>query len=108
GIAPDHSIPVHGLEVQSRLSLLLVVRQQGEGNDRGRCEAFDRLVALDWLARVGVDGWRAPVAAELHSQDRLLQRAERHLRLPADEWTIDETGCDRSARPCRDRDDTPR
>src|SRR5258705_13352214 len=100
-VAAAHSLPVYRMEMQSGLPLLLVVQQRSQGYDRRCGQAFDRLVALNRFARAGSDGWRAIAETKVYSQDRRLQREEEHLRLPADEWALDEAGCHRSTRRCR-------
>src|SRR5258708_1305836 len=65
--ATDHSLSVHRVEVQSRLSLLLVLQQQSQRHDRRHSQALDRLAAFAGFARVGTDGRRAAAAAKVHS-----------------------------------------
>ena len=66
-VPPHHRVFVCRVQVQPRLLVLLVVQQQGQGHDRGRGPAFDRLAARQWLPGPGADGWRAFAAARIHS-----------------------------------------
>src|ERR1700722_13002609 len=56
-------VSVHGVQVQSRLPLLLGFRQQSERNDGGHGQALRRLAAWDRLPCVGVHGRRATAQA---------------------------------------------
>src|SRR2546422_9079704 len=80
---------VQRVEMQSRLPLLLVLRQQRKGDDRAGCEEIDRLAALHREPPSCPDGGRTITAASIHSQDRGLRGQEGFPRLPADERTSD-------------------
>ena len=58
--------------MQSRLPLLLFLRQSRQGHERGDGTRRDRLAARDHASRAGVDGWRSAASAEVRPQDRRL------------------------------------
>src|SRR5580658_7405188 len=91
GVSSNHGLFVSGIQVQSRLLVLLVVQQQGEGHDGGRGAPFDRLASRQRLSRTRTHGGRAPAAARIRAQSRLLCREEGILGLRRNQWTLAET-----------------
>src|SRR6516162_7905789 len=63
-------LSVQRMEMQSRLPLLLVLRQQREGHDRADSKAVHRLAPRRRQSLPRPDGRRTLAAAEVHPQDR--------------------------------------
>src|SRR5215813_1766212 len=94
-------LPVQRVEMQSGLSLLLVVRQQREGHDGADGKKINRLATWIGQPLPRADGRRTVAPAEVHSQDRLLRFEKRFHRLSPHEWPPYETGRDRPVGRCR-------
>src|SRR5438094_7155131 len=74
-------LSIQRVEMQSRLPLLLVVRQQREGHDGTDSEEVHRLAAWIGQSVARPDGRRTASPAKVHSQDRLLRFKERLHRV---------------------------
>src|SRR5262245_26871447 len=57
---------IQRVEMQPRLPLLLVLRQQRKGHDGTDGKEINRLAARPRQSIPGVDGWRASAPAKIH------------------------------------------
>ena len=88
-VSSDHFLPVYRMEVQSRLPLLLGIRQSRQGHDRRHCAPLDRLASRYRLPGTCADGRRGPAAAGFRAQGGRLRRPEGLLGLRPDQRTTD-------------------
>src|SRR5215475_8726617 len=93
-------LSIQRVEMQSRLPLLLVVRQQRERHDGTDGEEVHRLAPWIGQSVASPYGRRTTAPAKVHSQDCLLRFKERLHRVSPDEWPAHETGRDRSVGGC--------
>src|SRR5262247_3458781 len=84
-------LSIQRVEMQSRLPLLLVIRQQRERHDRADGKKVHRLAPRFEQPLPRPDGRRTTASAEVHSQDRLLRFKEGLHRVSPHEWSPDET-----------------
>ncbi len=56
-VPPHHCVFICRVQMQSRLLVLLGLRQQGQRHDGRRGPALDRLAARQWLQGARVNGW---------------------------------------------------
>jgi len=75
-VPSHHLVPLCRIQVQSRLLVLLVLQQHGEGDDGGCCATFYRFSPRQWLPCACPYGWRAPAAPRFHTQGRLPRSQE--------------------------------